>query len=92
MIQTFKSKSFSELFATGKSPKIDHKMHQRILIRLDVLNDAVTIEDLRLPGYSFHPLSGFNPPRYSIHVNGPWCLTFEFDNGDAYRVDFEKYH
>jgi proteic killer suppression protein len=25
-------------------------------------------------------------------VNGPWCITFEFENGDAYRVDFEQYH
>lgn len=30
--------------------------------------------------------------RYSIHVNGPWCITFEFENGSAYRVDFEQYH
>jgi proteic killer suppression protein len=25
-------------------------------------------------------------------VNGPWCITFEFEDGDAYRVDFEQYH
>jgi proteic killer suppression protein len=25
-------------------------------------------------------------------VNGPWCLTFEFEEGDARRVDFEQYH
>ena len=35
---------------------------------------------------------GHKPPRYSIHVNGPWCLTFEFEEGDAHRVDFEQYH
>jgi proteic killer suppression protein len=27
-----------------------------------------------------------------VHVNGPWCITFEFEGGDAYRVDFEQYH
>jgi len=32
------------------------------------------------------------PKRYTIHVNGPWSITFEFDAGDAYRVDFEQYH
>ncbi len=26
------------------------------------------------------------------HVHGPWCLTFEFEGTDAYRVDFEQYH
>jgi plasmid maintenance system killer protein len=30
--------------------------------------------------------------RYTVHVNGPWCITFEFDDGDALRVDFEQYH
>ena len=32
------------------------------------------------------------PVRYSIHVNGPWCLTFEWSNGAALRVDLEQYH
>jgi toxin HigB-1 len=27
-----------------------------------------------------------------VHVNGPWCITFEFEDGDAIRVDFEQYH
>ena len=30
--------------------------------------------------------------RYSIHVNGPWCITFEFRDGEAYRVNLEQYH
>lgn len=45
-----------------------------------------------LPGFDFHPLKGFNPTRYTVHVNGPWCITFEFDANDAARVDFEQYH
>jgi hypothetical protein len=28
----------------------------------------------------------------SVHVNGRWCITFEFDEGDACRIDFEQYH
>ncbi|RUZ51255.1 plasmid maintenance system killer, partial [Mesorhizobium sp. M7A.F.Ca.CA.004.05.2.1] len=28
----------------------------------------------------------------TVHVNGPWCITFEFDGKDAARVDFEQYH
>ena len=43
-------------------------------------------------GYKFHALKGHNPTRYTIHINGPWCITFEFEGGDAYRVDFENYH
>src|SRR5215470_726034 len=46
-------------------------------------------EEMNVPGFDFHPLRGFKPPRYSVHVNGPWCITFEFEDGDAWRVDFE---
>jgi proteic killer suppression protein len=45
-----------------------------------------------LPGFDFHALRGFTPVRYTVHVNGPWCITFEFEAGDALRVDFEQYH
>jgi proteic killer suppression protein len=47
---------------------------------------------MNLPGFDFHPLQGFNPPRYTVHVNGPWCITFEFHEGDAHVIDFEQYH
>jgi proteic killer suppression protein len=92
VIKTFKNKALADLFETGKTGKIDVKMHKRILVRLDTLNDAVGLDDLKIPGYDFHALHGFNPSRYTIHVNGPWCITFEFDGRDAFRVDFEQYH
>jgi toxin HigB-1 len=37
-------------------------------------------------------LKGYKPTRYSVHVNGPWTITFQFEKGDALRVDFEQYH
>ncbi|WP_248447149.1 type II toxin-antitoxin system RelE/ParE family toxin [Sinorhizobium meliloti] len=92
MIRSFKSRPLADLFETGKSGKIDAKMHKRIRVRLDTLNEATTLDDLNMPGYDFHALHGFKPTRYTIHVNGPWCITFEFDGRDALRVDFEQYH
>ena len=67
-------------------------MHSRILVRLDAIDRASAPEDVNIPGYDFHALKGFNPLRYTVHVNGPWCITFEFEGGDAWRVDFEQYH
>lgn len=43
-------------------------------------------------GAQFHALRGFTPARYTVHVNGPWCTTFEFVDGHAYGVDLEQYH
>src|SRR5437763_15115631 len=67
-------------------------MHRRIFARLDRLDVAVRPEEMNVPGFDFHSLHGFDPKRYSVHVNGPWCITFEFEDGDACRVDFEQYH
>ena len=92
MIRSFKNKALLELFEGGRSAKIDVRLHRRILVRLDAINHAVSLDDLKLPGYDFHALRGFSPTRYTIHVNGPWCITFEFDEGYAYLVDFEQYH
>jgi proteic killer suppression protein len=66
-------------------------MHGRILRRLDMLDVATLPAEMGLPGFNFHLLRG-KPQRYSVHVNGPWCITFEFEAGDALRVDFEQYH
>jgi proteic killer suppression protein len=92
MIRTFKSKTLAELWEKGRTGKIDAKMHQRIFARLDRLDVAVSPAEMNVPGFDFHPLRGLRPTRYSVHVNGPWCITFEFDDGDAFRVDFEQYH
>ncbi|MSP31253.1 MAG: plasmid maintenance system killer [Pseudolabrys sp.] len=92
MIATFRSKALADLWAKGRTAKIDVKMRQRILIRLDRLNAATAPAQMNLPGFDYHALKGFVPTRYSVHVNGPWCITFEFDSGDALRVDFEQYH
>ncbi|MFN3746999.1 MAG: type II toxin-antitoxin system RelE/ParE family toxin [Hyphomicrobiaceae bacterium] len=92
MIQSFKSKALSELWETGKSRRVSATLHRRILRRLDALDSALRPEDMNLPGFDFHALQGHDPTRYTVHVNGPWCITFEFEDGHAYKVDLEQYH
>ena len=75
----------------GTTAKLGAEFHSRCLETLDVLDAATVLGDLNVPGFDFHALQG-KPKRHSMHVNGPWCITFEFKDGDAYRVDFEQYH
>jgi proteic killer suppression protein len=91
MIRTFQNKQLRSLWETGKS-RIDARMHDRILRRLDRLDVASSAEDMDHPGFDFHALKGRKPTRYTVHVNGPWCIAFEFKAGDAFAVDFEQYH
>lgn len=92
MILSFTHKGLAELFETGQTAKINKPFHARILARLDAMNVATKPGDMNVPGWNFHPLRGFVPTRYTVHVNGPWCLTFEFAGSDACRVNFEEYH
>lgn len=90
MIRAFRNKQLALLWE-GERSKIDQRFHKRILQRLDALEAATRPEDMNVPGFDFHSLHGA-PKRYSVHVNGPWCVTFEFEGGDAQNVDFEQYH
>ena len=91
MIKTFRHKGLKELFEHGSTGRIQRNLHDRCQRRLDALNEAGIPEDMNIPGFDFHSLQGFSPARYTVHVNGPWCITFEFEDGDACRVDFEQY-
>ena len=92
MISSFRHKGLADLFRSGKRSKVPPSLQTRSLRRLDALNAARDLADLNVPGFDFHPLRGFRPTRYSLHVNGPWCITFEWAKGDALRVDLEQYH
>ena len=92
MIVSFRHKGLAELYATGKIKLINNTFFKRLVIRLDALAAAKAPNQLTVPGFDFHPLKGHNPTRYSIHVNGPWCVTFEWEGVNATNVDFEQYH
>jgi proteic killer suppression protein len=91
MIRSFRHVGLKALFETGSSAKVRVDLQKRALRRLDVIDKVVALPELDLPGFSFHRLRG-KPTRYSVHVNGPWCITFEWDGEEAVRVDLEQYH
>ena len=91
MIRSFKHKGLHELFEKGHSRRVQQSLQARTLRRLDVLDTADSLTELDVPGFDFHALRG-KPKRYSIHVNGPFCITFEWSDGEALRVDLENYY
>lgn len=91
MIRSFRHKGLKELFRDGTSAKMTANLQDGALQILDALDVATVPEDMNVPGWNFHGLQG-KPKRYTTHVNGPWCITFEFEDGDALRVNLEQYH
>jgi proteic killer suppression protein len=91
MVRSFIHRGLQAFYESGSVAGINPDFQGRLRTRLGVMNAAETIGDLRVPGFNLHPLNGL-PLRYSIHVNGPWCLTFEWVDGDIWRLNLENYH
>lgn len=91
MIKSFKHRGLAELFESGRSRRVRQDLQARALRRLEVLYQAESLIELNVPGFHFHALQG-TPKRYSMHINGPWTITFEWEDGEAVRVDLEQYH
>jgi proteic killer suppression protein len=92
MLHSFAHKGRKELFETGKSPKVRQDLQKRCIQILDALYHAQTLDDLKLPGLRLHPDSRFKPVRWRVDVNGPWRITFEWQDGEARKVDLVQDH
>ena len=92
MIKSFRHKGLRRYFETGNSAGILAIHANRLRMQLAALDTAQTIEDMNIPGFRLHALKGTMLGRWSISVNGNWRLTFEFQDGNAYILDYEDYH
>ncbi|UYO92980.1 type II toxin-antitoxin system RelE/ParE family toxin [Pollutimonas sp. M17] len=92
MIKSFRHKGLRRLFEAGNASGVQASHAKRLRLQLSALNTAQTIEDMDIPGFRLHPLKGTMKDRWSITVNGNWRITFEFEDGNAYVLDYEDYH
>ena len=92
MITSFRHKGLRKYFESGSLAGIQPAHANRLKMQLAALDTAQTIEDMNIPGYRLHPLKGSERGRWSIWVNGNWRVTFEFENGNAFILDYEDYH
>lgn len=93
MIKSYGNK-LAEQVAEGKfSKKLPSTIKDRALMRLVQLDNATSIEDLRLPPSNhLEKLSGDRQEQYSIRINQQWRLCFEFEDGNAFNVEIVDYH
>ncbi|HEX4293862.1 MAG TPA: type II toxin-antitoxin system RelE/ParE family toxin [Rhizomicrobium sp.] len=92
MIISFADKHVRELFETARSRRVKQDLTKRCIQILDVIHQAKTLDDLKLPGLRLHPDSRYKPVRWRVDVNGPWRITFKWKDGDAYKVDLVQDH
>jgi proteic killer suppression protein len=92
MITSFRHKGLRKYFESGSLAGIQPAHANRLKMQLAALDTAQVIEDMDIPGFRLHPLKGSERGRWSIWVNGNWRVTFEFENGNAFVLDYEDYH
>lgn len=93
MILSFGDKETRELYRIGKSKRFPPDIWRRALRKLEVIDKAETLDDLRVPpGNRLEALKGDRAGYYSIRINDQWRITFKFQNGNALEVKIEDYH
>lgn len=92
MIKTFTHKGLARFFIDNDKSGIPRQFKAKLERLLDRLDAAVVAEDMRLPGFDFHPLVGNRKGTFSVKVSGNWRLTFRFIDGCAIQVNLEDYH
>lgn len=92
MIKTIRHKGLKQLYQSGDTSKVTQSHVKRLGLILTQLDAAENIEDMNFPGSDLHPLKGGLKGSWTVRVNGNWRVTFRFEDGDAYDVDYLDYH
>lgn len=92
MIKSFKHKGLKQLFEKGITSGVPAQDVGRISLRLEMIDNATSIDELNIEQFKLHPLKGDRDGYWSITVRANWRITFQFINGDAYILNYEDYH
>ena len=92
MIKSFRHKGLQDFFESGTKAGIQPAHAKRLRLQLAKLNAATVPEDMGLPGWRLHPLTGNLRGHWTVWVDQNWRMTFTFEDSDAVLVDYRDYH
>lgn len=92
VIETFRHKGLKLLFLKGDRSKIRPDIATKAAYFLSLLNEARTVEDVNVVGFSLHALRGDLNTFWSVSVSRNHRIIFRFENGGAWDVDLVDYH
>ena len=92
VIENIRHKGLARFFEDDDRRKLPASQIDKIARILGRLNEAMTVQDMGLPGYKLHPLKGELIGFWSVTVSGNWRIIFRFENGSAYDVGLIDYH
>lgn len=92
MIRKFKHKGLRKLFEDEITKGVNSDHVDKLIDILDLLNAAAKVEDMNFPGSGLHQLRGNRKEDWAVQVSGNWRVTFKFEDGEAFDVNYEDYH
>jgi toxin HigB-1 len=92
MIKSFAHKGLEAYFTSGTKAGIQAVHANRLRLQLAKLDSASVPEDMNLPGWRLHPLKGSMKEHWAVWVDQSWRMTFKFEGGHAFVVNYQDYH
>ena len=92
MIRNIKHRRLKKFFEKGDASGLPAQYVDKIRLVLAVLDTVTSVEAINIPGGRLHQLKGDRKGYWSLTISRNWRITFRFEEGDAFDVDFEDYH
>lgn len=92
MIKSFTHKGLEKFYTTGNQAGIQAIHTKKLRLILAMLNDAQSLDDINAPVLCLHPLKGEKAELWAVTVQANWRVSFRFENGNVYVVDYLDYH
>jgi proteic killer suppression protein len=92
MIVGFRHKGLKRLFEKNDASGIRPDLLDKVRTILAQLDEAQTIEDMRVTSFHLHPLKGNMKGLWSVTLRANWRIVFSFADGNAGDVELIDYH
>ena len=93
MIKSFRSRETETVWNGIRSKRLPQGIQQVARRKLRMLNNARSINDLRVPPANrLEALRGNRKGQHSIRINDQWRICFVWLDGDAVNVEIVDYH
>jgi proteic killer suppression protein len=93
MIKSFRDKEIALIFRREYLKKFPSQIQRTAFRKLDMLDWAATLDDLRVPpGNRLEALKGNRKGQHSIRINNQWRICFSWQDEDAHNVEITDYH
>lgn len=93
MIKSFRDANTERVFNREFVKRYPREIQQRAFMRLNAIDAAERLEDLRLPPSNrLEALKGDRKGEHSVRINDQWRICFLWRDGHAERVEIVDYH